>query len=654
MNFLDRTIDPVIGLPRVTKRIIVLCLDVGMCILSVWLALYLRLGEFVALSGEAWPAAVASPLLSIPIFIRFGLYRAVFRYFGSEAFVAITNAVLVYGIIYFAIFTLFSIPGVPRTVGIIQPILLLVLVCASRVLSRYWLSGSYREILSAQIQRRVLIYGVGPAGRQLATAIGDSDDMHLAGFLDDDEGLQGSVIGGKPVLSPDTMAQAVDEFGIHEILLAIPATERWRRNEVLARIRALGVAVRTLPGIMDVARGSVTVTDLRPLEIEDLLGRDPVAADMELMESIAREKVVLITGAGGSIGSELCRQLLDLGPSALLLVEASEFALYQIHMELAAQLDADGRSGTKLVPLLGSVLDEARLRQIFAIWNPHTVYHAAAFKHVPLVEHNIVEGVRNNAIGTWNCATIALECGVANFVLVSTDKAVRPTNVMGASKRLAELGLQALASATPDCCFSIVRFGNVLGSSGSVVPLFREQIRAGGPVTVTHPDITRYFMTIPEAAQLVIQAGAMAKGGEVFVLDMGKPVRVLDLATRMIELSGLHVRGEDNPDGDLEIAFTGLRPGEKLHEELLIGNNPVATSHPRIMMANESFLPLAEFRSKLAQMRELIDQQDAASVRDKLSQIVIEYAPAGGIVDYLHERKAPHLLREVQVSPSTN
>lgn len=649
MTLFNRSIEPILALPRSVKRGIVLCVDAGLCILTVWLALYLRVGEFVSLSGRGWPAAIAAPLIALPIFIRFGLYRAVFRYVGAEALVAIANAVLVYGIFYFSIFTAFSVPGVPRTVGIIQPILLLIAIGGARLFGRYWLSGRYREMLRRGSKKKVLIYGAGSAGRQLAGAIGDSPDMDVVGFLDDDQQIQGSVLNGKPVYSPAHMDLLVDDLVVVEILLAVPSASRARRNEILKRIRALGVAVRTLPGLMDVARGSVTMTDLRPLEIEDLLGREPVVPDIALLERNIRDKAVLVTGAGGSIGSELCRQILALRPSLLLLVDSSEFALYQVHEELERRSTAFDPP-IKIVPLLASACDEARMRRIFIHWQPQTIYHAAAFKHVPLVEHNVAEGVRNNVFGTWTCARLAAETGVENFVLISTDKAVRPTNVMGASKRVAELTLQALARTDPAICLSMVRFGNVLGSSGSVVPLFRDQIARGGPVTVTHPDITRYFMTIPEAAQLVIQAGAMARGGEVFVLDMGTPVKVHALARRMIQLSGLKLRTEDDPDGDIDIKFTGLRPGEKLYEELLIGNNPGPTDHPRIMMANETYLSLADVEAGLARMADAFERQDAVQVRNILSDMVPEYQPSHNIVDYLAQPQPMPQLRIVSSS----
>lgn len=649
MTLIDRSVEPVLALPRTVKRGIVLVLDAALCILTVWLAFYLRLGEFVSLSDRGWIAAVAAPVIALPIFIRFGLYRAVFRYIGGEALVTIANAVMVYGMIYFSIFTAFSIDGVPRTIGIIQPILLLIAIGGLRLLGRYWLTGRYRELLRRGTKKKVLIYGAGSAGRQLAGAIGDSPDLEVVGFLDDDQQIQGSVLGGKPVFAPARMGDLVEELGVVEILLAVPSASRARRNEILKRIRSLDVAVRTLPGLLDVARGSVTVTDLRPLEIEDLLGREPVVPDVSLLERNIRGKAVLVTGAGGSIGSELCRQILQLRPATLILIESSEFALYQIHQELE-RLSLKLDDAVQVVPLLGSVCDEARLRRIFVIWQPHTIYHAAAFKHVPLVEHNVSEGVRNNAVGTWTCAQVAAEAGVENFVLISTDKAVRPTNVMGASKRLAELTLQALAPAKVNTCFCMVRFGNVLGSSGSVVPLFREQIAAGGPVTVTHPEITRYFMTIPEAAQLVIQAGAMAQGGEVFVLDMGRPVKVLDLARRMIRLSGLKPRTENEPDGDIEIEFTGLRPGEKLYEELLIGDDPCPTDHPRIMMANEACLSLEAVQDGLGRMSEAFERQDAVQVRNILSELVTEYHPSPNMVDHLVHPNAKPKLRVVSGS----
>jgi FlaA1/EpsC-like NDP-sugar epimerase len=630
MSRIDRLIAPALALPRFVKRGIAIVVDVALCLLTVSLAFYLRLGEWVPLSLTPMKAAFAAPVIAIPVFVVFGLYRAVFRYVSSEALTSIAQAVLVFGLIYASIFTAFGITGIPRTIGIIEPILLLLAVGSSRAFGRYLFGHQYRKRLRRDC-RNVLIFGAGAAGRELRAGLADSPDMKVVGFIDEDHDLQGSTVGGIRVWGPKRLALAVEELSVDEVLLAIPSASRRRRNEIVELARGAGVAVRTLPGLLDLVRGKVTVSDLRPLEVEDLLGRDAVAPDEALLEKNIRGKIVLVTGAGGSIGSELCRQIAALGPARLILVEMNEFALYAIHREL---LETHG-GAIALVPLLASVCDAIRIRKIFAAWRPDTIYHAAAYKHVPLVEHNVVEGVRNNVIGTWVCASTAGNLGIPNFVLISTDKAVRPTNVMGASKRLAEMVLQALAREARKTCFSMVRFGNVLDSSGSVVPLFREQITNGGPVTVTHREVTRYFMTIPEAAQLVMQAGAMAKGGEVFVLDMGAPVKILDLAIKMIEVAGLKPRDEQHPDGDIEITFSGLRPGEKLYEELLIGNDPAATTHSRVMMANERFLPMDELEGPLARLRKLLEKQDAGAVREELIALVPDFAPASENVDWL-------------------
>jgi FlaA1/EpsC-like NDP-sugar epimerase len=636
-------IDPVLALPRVTKGAIVLALDAGLCVLTVWLAFYLRVGEFVSLSGSGWPAAIAAPLLALPIFAVCGLYRTVFRYVGPEALGSIAQAVSVYGILYAAIFTAFGVTGVPRTVGMIQPALLLIAVSASRVFARYLLSGGRRRRQALAHDHTVLIYGAGSAGQQLAKALEEGGTARLAGFIDDSPDIHGSIVSGKRVWRPEQLASLVDRFDISEVLLAIPSASRSRRNEILGIIRAAGAAVRTLPGLLDIVHNKVTVSDLRPLEIEDLLSRETVAPDASLIDRNIADRVVLVTGAGGSIGSELCRQILAARPSRLLLVENCEFNLYSIHKELAAAAEADPQLTTiEIVPFLASVCDPQRIRSIFSVYRPQTVYHAAAYKHVPLVEQNVIEGVRNNVFGTENCARIAREHGTRDFVLVSTDKAVRPTNVMGATKRLAELVLQAYADSTESTCYSMVRFGNVLGSSGSVVPLFRAQIAAGGPVTVTHRDVTRYFMTIPEAAQLVIQAGSMARGGEVFVLDMGEPVKIADLAKRMIELSGLRLRTPDQPDGDIEIVFAGLRPGEKLYEELLIGDNPSATSHPRVMQAHEEKFTFDELQKLLEPLRKAVQQQEPEAARAELAGLVRGYVPDANMADWLYTENRRH------------
>ncbi|ADJ65691.1 polysaccharide biosynthesis protein [Herbaspirillum seropedicae] len=624
---------PILALPRATKRLVAVSVDMGLCVLTVWLAYYLRLGEFVALSGTALWAAGASVMLALPIFIVSGLYRAIFRYSGWPALLAVARAVGIYGLLYASIFTSISVPGVPRTVGIIQPILLLLFVGASRALARVWLGDQYLSILKQASRPKVLIYGAGSTGRQLVAAMASSHEMQVVGFLDDDDRLHGHVLNGQPIYNPADLSSLASTLSISNVLLAMPSLSRKRRNEILAQIRTARVAVRTLPSVTDLAQGRVNVSDLRELDIDDLLGREPVMPNHILLAMNVRSKVVMVTGAGGSIGSELCRQILAVGPSKLLLIEQSEFALYAIHQQLEEKLaDRD----IVLVPLLASVQDSERIREIMSTWHPDTVYHAAAYKHVPLVEHNPAEGIKNNVLGTLRTAQAATENGVADFVLISTDKAVRPTNIMGASKRLAEMVLQAIAATSPGTKFSMVRFGNVLGSSGSVVPKFRQQIRDGGPITLTHADITRYFMTIPEASQLVIQAGAMAKGGDVFVLDMGQAVRIMDLARRMIELSGLTVKDELNPEGDIAIEITGLRPGEKLYEELLIGDNPKPTSHSRIMKAHEEFIPWAELEARLSALEMALNVNDVGVIRLMMEKLVTGYTPSDEIVDWVY------------------
>lgn len=635
---------PVLALPRVAKRLVALSVDMGLCVLTVWLAYYLRLGEFFSLSGNALLAVTVSIGIALPIFIVSGLYRAIFRYSGWPALLAVARAVGIYGLLYASIFTAIGLAGVPRTLGIIQPILLLLFVGASRALARVWLGEQYQNILKHAARPKVLIYGAGQTGRQLAAAMANSHEMQVVGFLDDDDRLHGHVLNGQAIYNPSDLPSLVTALTLSDVLLAMPGIGRKRRNEILSQIRSAHVSVRTLPSVTDLAQGKVSVSDLRELDIDDLLGREPVTPNHILLAKNIITKVVLVTGAGGSIGSELCRQILAVGPAKLLLIEQSEFALYVIHQELEGKLA--GRE-TLLVPLLASVQDADRMREIMSTWHPDTVYHAAAYKHVPLVEHNPAEGIKNNVLGTLRTAQAAAENEVSDFVLISTDKAVRPTNIMGASKRLAEMALQALATTSPGTRFAMVRFGNVLGSSGSVVPKFRQQIRDGGPITLTHAEITRYFMTIPEAAQLVIQAGAMAKGGDVFVLDMGQPVRIMDLARRMIELSGLTVKDGKNSDGDIEIEISGLRPGEKLYEELLIGNNPKPTSHPRIMKAHEDFIPWLDLEGKLNALEMALNVNDVGVIRLMMETLVAGYTPSDEIVDWVYlEQEAEALAQK--------
>ena len=615
----------VIAWPRLGKQLFVVMLDVVLALVATWLAFSLRLDVLHWPTGLQWRVYLLAPALAIPVFAALGLYRAIFRYTDLAAVMAIARAVGLYGVVLVAILLWRHWPTVPRSIGALQPVLFLMLAGGSRVLARFWLAGVGRHRLASE--GRLLIYGAGEAGVQTAAAIANARQFVLVGFVDDNVSKAGRSINGATVFLPRQIEEVVKRRGVTDILLALPSASRARRNEIIASLRAVPVHIRTLPGMSDLASGRVTLRDFKELDVEDLLGRDAVAPDPAVLARNIAGQVVLVTGAGGSIGSELCRHIVQQGPRQLLLLDHSEYGLYSIHQELQV-LCAARHTTVEIVPLLGSAANARRLREVFAVYRPACVYHAAAYKHVPLVECNAAEGIANNVFGTLNVAQAAIVAGVANFVLISTDKAVRPTNVMGASKRMAELVLQALAAHTGagGTRFCMVRFGNVLGSSGSVVPLFRSQLASGGPLTVTHPEVTRYFMTIPEAAQLVLHAGAMAAGGEVFVLDMGEPVKIMQLARRMVELSGLRVRDAAAPDGDIEISITGLRPGEKLYEELLIGDNPSPTAHPRIMMAHEEFLPWPALQLQLDLLRSAVDNSDVQAIKSVLSNCVHGYA----------------------------
>lgn len=611
--------------PRSIKQLFVVVIDAGMCILAMWLAFSLRLDTLHWPEGLQWLPYVIAPILAFPILVNQGLYRAIFRYNGITALLTTGKAVAIYGAVLAAILFSAQWEGVPRSVGILQPLIFLLLVGASRSLGWLWLAGQ-----PLKAPHRLLIYGAGTAGAQTAAGLVSARNYVLEAFADDDRAKVGRSINGVQVYAPTAVAEVVMRFGITDVLLALPSVPRQRRHKIIESLRSLPVRIRTIPGLTDLASGRVTVTDFQDLDLEDLLGRDPVLPDPELLGRHIRNQAVMVTGAGGSIGSELCRQIARQGAARLLLVDHSEFALYSIHQELQSVIQQEAIS-CELVPLLASVSHLQHMLDLCQAHRPRTIYHAAAYKHVPMVEANAGEGIRNNVFGTLNMVRAAMASSVENFVLVSTDKAVRPTNVMGASKRVAELILQAVASCTlqspteggaPRRHFSMVRFGNVLGSSGSVIPLFRSQIAAGGPVTVTHPEVTRYFMTIPEAAQLVLQAGAMAHGGEVFVLDMGDPIPILDLAQRMIALSGLSVRSPEHPEGDIEIVFTGLRPGEKLYEELLIGDGAQPTPHPRILRAHEEHLAWDVLQGRLQALEEAIHQGDSGTLMALLHELV--------------------------------
>lgn len=614
---------------RPTKRWIAMLVDAALCAITCYAAIFLRLG-FIPEHDTPYGVLVATSVgLALPIFWAVGLYREIFSQSGIRAIVNVARACTIYALPFAAIFTVLRVWGIPRTLSLIHPILLFVAVAASRLLARHWLFATGAP--GAVRQRRVIIYGAGSAGRQLAGAITQSMEMVVVGYFDDDPILIGSVIDGVRIHDPADMARVVEGLAADEVLLALPSASRMRRNEIISAAARANAAIRTLPGLMDIAHGRVEIGHIRELDVEDLLGRSSVEPDVELMKRAIFGRTIMVTGAGGSIGGELCRQLAALEPSTLLLVDINEFGLYEIHRQLESRW-----AGVRLVPLLGSVSDEARVRDIIGTWAPDVIYHAAAYKHVPLVEHNPGEGIRTNVFGTFTLARVAARLEVPHFVLVSTDKAVRPTSIMGATKRAAELVLQALNQVSPQTRFSMVRFGNVLGSSGSVVPLFRHQIRAGGPVTLTDWRITRYFMTVREAAQLVLQASAMATGGELFVLDMGQPVRIGELAKNMIQLSGLTVRSPENPHGDIEIAEVGLRPGEKLYEELLIGDNPTPSEHPRILKADEAFLPFDRLAQKLARLEEALAGGRVADQIAILHNLIPEFRTDGEVVDWIH------------------
>ncbi len=630
----------VLDWPRAVKYFVVLALDIFSALLATWLAFTLRLDSLHVPTGSQWWVYALAPALVAPVFIKFGLYRAIFRYLGQAALLATTKAVGIYGLLFLGCLLWQRWPGVPRSIGVLQPLLFLLMVGSSRALARFWLA-TVSPTQKAQ-KGRLLIVGAGTAGVQTASALGISGQFVLLGFVDHDASKVGRSINGVRVFSPDEVPGVVSRQGVTDILLALPSVSRERRNSIIQSLRSLPVHIRTLPGLADLASGRVTVRDFAELDVEDLLGRDPVSPNMELIVRDLARQVVLVTGAGGSIGGELCRQIVLQRPRQLVLLDHNEFGLYSIHHELQALCTAKNL-GVELEPLLSSVINYPRMSAVCQAFRPAIIYHAAAYKHVPLVERNAGEGILNNVYGTLNMARAALENSVERFVLVSTDKAVRPTNVMGASKRMAELVLQALAADTSPkfnefqtatakaanhrTCFTMVRFGNVLDSSGSVVPLFRRQLSQGGPLTVTHTEVTRYFMTIPEAAQLVLQAGAMAAGGDVFVLDMGEPVKILDLARRMVQLSGLSVRNADNPNGDIAIEITGLRPGEKLYEELLIGDNPEPTAHSRIMKAREQFIPWDLLAAELALLEGAARRNDLQAIKALLKKHVQGYQP---------------------------
>lgn len=631
-----RTLHPLFSLPRAQKRAIQLIVDASLITASFMFAMFLRLDSWAFLSdSRVWMVLPAMIPVSLFIFMQLGFYRAIIRYISMHAAVTILAGVIASSLCLIIINYVLLLP-IPRSVPFIYAMMAILTIGGVRmVLRALYQQGQVRY------KTRVLVYGAGSSGRQLVVSLRNGSEFEPVGFVDDDQELQRSSIQGLKIYSPQSIPGLIEVYGVEKLLLAMPSATRARRREILESLEEVSVPVQTVPGIADVVEGRAKTTEIRDVAVEDLLGRDPVPPDESLIGANITQKVVLVTGAGGSIGSELCRQILRQRPAMLLLLEISEYNLYAIEQDLRFIAQQEGFGEVPVRALLGSIQHPERLQAVMTYYQVETVYHAAAYKHVPMVEHNVHEGLVNNALGTLNCARAAAASGVSDFVLVSTDKAVRPTNVMGASKRLAELVCQAMASAQQTTRFCMVRFGNVLGSSGSVVPLFRRQIAAGGPITVTHPDITRYFMTIPEAAQLVIQAGAMAKGGDVFVLDMGDPVKITNLASKMVRLSGLEPYFA-NPDtskvpekGDIEIRFSGLRPGEKLYEELLIGERVRQTSHPRIMTANEVSLSLEEAEALMKELISACKSGDSSHLQQLLIDAPLGYQPNSALVDHL-------------------
>nr|WP_192867821.1 nucleoside-diphosphate sugar epimerase/dehydratase [Thaumasiovibrio subtropicus] len=623
-------------MPRPMKRVVSVIFDSLFICAAFWGAFFARLGYLDGYvdASEYWRLLGIVTAITLAVFAQSGLYRAILRYLSLHAVISICISAAI-SALSIVLVAYYDQTFLPRSVPVIYLTFLVALCGGSRLVVRMLVA----EILGRH-KEPVLVYGAGTAGRQLVNILRQGKEYNPVAFIDDDRKLHKTTIQGTTVYRRKYLDRMLKKYRVSKVLLAMPSATRAQRREVVELLTERHLDVLTIPNLEEMVNGALSIDQLKEVEIEDLLGRDPVTPDQALLEVNILDKVVMVSGAGGSIGSELCRQIVTLSPKTLVLFDISEFSLYQIDRELSAVINELGVE-VKLVPILGSVQSFERVKSVMDAYGVETVYHAAAYKHVPIVEYNAAEGVKNNILGTYNTAKAALHAGVKSFVLISTDKAVRPTNVMGATKRMAELALQALAKAYVDkgTNFCMVRFGNVLGSSGSVIPVFKQQIALGKPITVTHPDIIRYFMTIPEAAQLVIQAGAMSKGGDVFVLDMGEPVKIADLAVNLVQLSGLEVKSEDNPDGDIEIQYTGLRPGEKLFEELLIGDNVSRTSHPRIMTASETFLDLEEYDGLVVSLRLACDSDDQAAIRRLLLSAPTAFKPTDGIGDLVWQAR---------------
>ena len=633
----------ILEIPRYLKQIFVITFDIILYVAALIMAFYLRLDEFIFFSETFTKITLIGVSLAIPIFWIMGLYKNMFRYSGKVEFLSILYSTFVYGFLFFLIVTINGLSGVPRTIGILHPLVFLFLIYGSRFLVRYIFLEIY-SMQDSKIILNALIYGAGSAGRQLATAMDNDYKMRIAGFVDDNPLLHGQVLNGKKIYSSEDLDTIILSKKINYLLLALPSVNRSKKAEIFNKISNLRVIVRTLPSIENLIEGKVSISDIKELEVGDILDRDIISPVHELLIKNIESKVVLVSGAGGSIGSELCRQIIMLNPIKLVLVEISEFALYKIYEELnEISKKFNLIPVPKIISLLASSQDENKMQQIISSYKVDTIYHTAAYKHVPLVEENICEGVKNNIFGTLAITKAAIAEQVSNFVLVSSDKAVRPTNVMGASKRVAELCLQALYknSKKKETKLCMVRFGNVLDSSGSVIPKFKKQIKEGGPITLTHPDVTRYFMTIPEAAELVIQASSMTKGSDVFALEMGEPVKILDLIKKIIILSGLSVQDDANPEGDIKIQVIGLRPGEKLYEELFLGENLQSTGHIKIKKSTDLYIPWEELEPDLKLLEILINEGKVEKIINLLQKLVKEYKWNGKIVDhtYIHKTK---------------
>ena len=628
----------ILDLPKFIRRSLIILNDVVLCFITVWFAFYLRLDRFLQFENEVLWSSLISVAVALPVFLLFKVYKNIFRHSGIEIVSVIFPSLTVYTLIYFSVLVIYGIDGVPRTIGIIQPFLLFFSIVSSRLVASYLLVGLFENNKNDKNFPKALIYGAGYSGRQLLSGLKKSRDIQVVGFLDDDKKLIGRILNGVKIFSPIEIKKIIKSKQVTHILLAIPSATRSERTRIIKKIEQdkLNLIIKTLPSLLDIVEGKVAISDIRDLDIEDILGREQVEPDKNLLEKNIFNRVVLVTGAGGSIGQELCKQVLQLEPSKVILLDNNEFALYSIHSEIEKlKSNLKNHSKIEIIPLLGSVQDMNFMSAVMLNYKPDTVYHAAAYKHVPLVEYNLIEGIKNNLFGTINTFNCAIENNISDFVLVSTDKAVRPTNIMGASKRLAELCTQAISNSSKNkkTRTSIVRFGNVIGSSGSVIPKFKKQIHNGGPVTLTHPDVTRFFMSIPEAAQLVIQASGISNGNDLFVLDMGKPIKINDLIKQIIKLSGLSIKDKNNPNGDIEIMVTGLRSGEKLFEELLLGDNPTKTSHPKIHKVEDPFLSWELIKNDIDKLEYFLKRSEINKILEVLKKLVTGFTPSHKVIN---------------------